>query len=218
VCWRGGSILNQLVIGLLPAKCVQRAVGLLADAFRNDPIFCFHFPDPQLRRKVLELFFSDVVQTHMRFNHVYAAFDGEEVVGAAVWRPPGAAVSGLLAQIRGLIMRYRLLALSPRIGKMLLQGFAKLEATHPSMPHWYLFFIGIDAERRGHGLGDQLMAPVLWAADGDGMPCYLETPFPQTLPFYRKLGYEVVGEPRPFAGAPQLWAMKREPAPRLRAD
>ena len=210
--------MNQLVIGLLPAKCVQRAVGLLVDAFRNDPIFCFHFPDPQLRGKVLELFFSDVVQAHMRFNHVYAAFDGEEVVGAAVWRPPGSAVSGLLAQIRGLIMRYRLLALSPRIGKMLLQGFAKLETTHPSMPHWYLFFIGIDAERRGHGLGYQLMAPVLRVADGDRVPCYLETPFPQTIPFYRKLGYEVVGEPRPFAGAPQLWAMKREPAPRSRAE
>jgi GNAT superfamily N-acetyltransferase len=191
---------------------------LLADAFRDDPIFCFCFPDPRLRRKVLELFFSDVVQAHMRFNHVYAAFDGEALVGAAVWRPPGAAVTGLLAQIRGLITRYRLLALSPRIGKMLLQGFAKLETTHPNTPHWYLFFIGIDAERRGHGLGARLMAPVLQAADGDGMPCYLETPFPQTLPFYRQLGYEVVGEPRPFAGAPQLWALKREPTPRLRVN
>jgi GNAT superfamily N-acetyltransferase len=211
-------ILNQLVIDLLPAKCVRRAVGLLADAFRDDPIFCFHFPDPRLRRKVLELFFGDVVRAHMRFNHVYAAFDGEELVGAAVWRPPGAAVTGLLAQIRGLITRYRLLALSPRIGKMLLQGFAKLETTHPSTPHWYLFFIGIDAERRGHGLGARLMAPVLQAADGDDTPCYLETPFPQTLPFYRKLGYEVVGEPRPFAGAPQLWAMKREPTPQLRVN
>jgi GNAT superfamily N-acetyltransferase len=210
--------LNRLVIGLLPAKCVHRAVGLLADAFCNDPVFCFHFPDPRLRRNVLELFFGDVVRAHMRFRHVYAAFDGEALVGAAVWRPPGAAVTGLLAQIRGMITRYRLLALSPRIGKMLLQGFAQLETMHPSTPHWYLFFIGIDAERRGHGLGARLMAPVLQTADGDGMPCYLETPFPQTLPFYCKLGYEVVGEPRPFADAPQLWAMKREPAPRLRTD
>jgi len=82
----------------------------------------------------------------------------------------------------------------------------------------YLFYIGIDAERRGHGLGARLMAPVLQAADVEDIPCYLETPFPQTLPFYRNLGYEVVGEPRPFAGAPQLWAMKREPTPRSRAN
>jgi hypothetical protein len=97
-----------------------------------------------------------------------------------------ATVTGLLAQIFGLITRYRLLARSPRIGKMLLQGFAKLETTHPRTPHWYLFFIGIDAERRGHGPGARFMAPVLQAADGNGMHCYLETPFLQTLPFYHK--------------------------------
>jgi hypothetical protein len=123
--------LNQLVIGLLPAKCIRRAVSLLADAFRNDPIFCFHFADPRLRRKVLKLFFSDVVRAHMRFNHVYAAFDGEELLGAAVWRPPGAAVTSLLSLIRGLITPFRLLAISPRIGKMLLQGFAV------SLLHWH---------------------------------------------------------------------------------
>lgn len=210
--------MSQLVIGLLPAKRIRGAVSLLADAFRDDPIFCFHFPDLQLRRKVLELFFGDVVRAHMQFNRVHAAFDGEELVGVAVWRPPGAAVTGLLAQIRGLITRYRLLALSPSIGKMLLQGFAKLETTHPRTPHWYLFFIGIDAGRRGHGLGAALMTPVLQAADSDGMPCYLETPFLKTLPFYCKLGYEVVGEPRPFADAPQLWAMKREPTLRYRTN
>lgn len=210
--------MDQLVVGLLPAKCVRGAVSMLADAFRDDPIFCFHFPDPGLRRKVLELFFGDVVCAHMRFNYVYAAFDGEALIGAAVWRPPYAAVSGLSARIRGLITRYRLLALSPRVGKRLLQGFARLETTHPDNPHWYLFFIGIDSQRRGHGVGARLMAPVLQAADAEEIPCYLETPFPQTLPFYRKLGYEVISEPRPFTGAPQLWAMRREPMPRLSAD
>jgi ribosomal protein S18 acetylase RimI-like enzyme len=206
-----GLILDQLDIGLLPARYVRAAIGLLADAFQDDPIFCFHFPALRLRRKVLELFFGDVVRAHMPFNHVYAAFAGEALVGAAVWRPPNAAVSGLPAQLRGLITRYRLLALSPRVGKRLLRGFEQLEATHPDIPHWYLFFIGIDLACRGHGIGGKLMAPVLRAADAGAMPCYLETPFPQTLPFYRQLGYEVFSEPRPFAGAPQLWAMRRDP-------
>lgn len=204
-------MMGQLVIDLLPAKYVRSAIGLLADAFRDDPIFCFHFPDPRTRRRVLELFFGDVVRTHMRFNHVYAAFDGQALIGAAVWRPSSAAASGIQVQLRGLITRWRLFALSPRVGKMLLQGFANLEATHPDAPHWYLFFIGTDSRRRGQGIGAQLMAPVLQAADASNTPCYLETPFPQTLPFYRKLGYEVTSEPRPFTGAPQLWAMVRMP-------
>ena len=136
--------------------------------------------------------------------------EGHAVIGTAVWRPPHAAVTGIRAQLRGLLTRWRLLALSPRVGTMLLQGFANLEAIHPEAPHWYLFFIGIDSRWRGQGIGAQLMAPVLQAADVGKMPCYLETPFPQTLPFYRKLGYEVTSEPRPFTGAPQLWAMMRK--------
>lgn len=209
--------MDQSDIGLLPARHVHAAIGLLADAFQDDPIFCFHFPDPGLRTKVLELFFGDVVRAHLRFNHVYAAFAGAALIGAAVWRPPSAAVTGLSDHLRELITRYRLLALSPRAGKKLLEGFARLETTHPDTPHWYLFFIGVDRRQRGHGIGARLMAPALQAADAGEMPCYLETPFPQTLPFYRKLGYEVIGEPRPFSGAPQLWAMKREPMPRRSA-
>ena len=203
--------MDQIVIHPLPTKYVRSAVDLLADAFKDDPIFCLHFPDPSLRRKVFGLFFGDVVRAHMRFNHVYGGFDGERLIGAAVWRPPNAIVVGLGARLRALITRYRVLALSPHLGTMLLEGFARLEETHPAKPHWYLFFIGIDSNLRGHNIGARLMAPVLKAADVALEPCYLETPFPKTLPFYRKLGYEVTGEPRPFAGAPQLWAMTRKP-------
>jgi hypothetical protein len=81
-------------------------------------------------------------QCRTRFNHVYAALEGHALIGTAVWRPPHAAVTGIRAQLRGLLTRWRLLALSPRVGTMLLQGFANLEATHPDAPHWYLFFIG----------------------------------------------------------------------------
>ncbi|MGZ5828025.1 MAG: GNAT family N-acetyltransferase [Xanthobacteraceae bacterium] len=205
--------MDQIIIELLPTKSIQGAVDLLAVAFKDDPIFCFHFPDPSLRRKVFELFFGDVVRAHIQFGHVYGAFDGKRLIGAAVWRPPNAVVAGMGAQLRTLITRYRVLALSPRLGKMLLKGFAGLEQTHPRHPHWYLFFIGVDSSLRGRNIGAQLMAPVHEAAEAAELPCYLETPFRQTLPFYRRLRYEVTSEPRPFEGAPQLWAMTRKPRP-----
>jgi uncharacterized protein YcbX len=80
------------------------------------------------------------------------------------------------------------------------------------LPAWYAQ-LGpdiIDSGLRGRNIGAQLMAPVLKAADAAMLPCYLETPFSQTLPFYRKLGYEATSEPRPFTGAPQLWATTRK--------
>jgi ribosomal protein S18 acetylase RimI-like enzyme len=206
-------VVDRISIEPLPAAHVRSAVTVLKEAFRDDPIFCFHFPDPGLRGKVLGIFFSDVVRAHLRFNHVYGAFVNGLLIGAAVWRPPNVAVTGMRAHLRGLVSRYRLLALSPHVAKMLLRGFAALEATHPGTPHWYLFFIGLGAQQRGRGIGARLMAPVLEVADSTGILCYLETPFPQTLPFYRGLGYEVTSEPRPFAAAPQLWAMTRKPRP-----
>jgi GNAT superfamily N-acetyltransferase len=207
----GKTVLDTISIGMLPTGQVDGVIAILKDAFLDDPIFRFHFPNPQLRRKVLGIFFGDVIRAHTRFVHVYAAFDRGRLIGVAVWRPPGIHVTGLWAHLRGALTRYRLLALSPRAAQKLLRGFAALETTHPNCPHWYLFFVGVEARQRGRGIGAQLMAPVLQVADTTGIPCYLETPFPQTLPFYRALGYEITSEPRPFAGAPQLWAMTRAP-------
>jgi hypothetical protein len=39
-----GGIMDQIVTDELPAKRVGAAIELLADAFLEDPIFCFHFP------------------------------------------------------------------------------------------------------------------------------------------------------------------------------
>jgi hypothetical protein len=52
---------------------------------------------------------------------------------------------------------------------------------------------------------------VLEQADRDGRPCYLETPFPDTRAFYRKLGFADTAEVRPVAEAPPIWTMTRRP-------
>jgi hypothetical protein len=52
---------------------------------------------------------------------------------------------------------------------------------------------------------------VLEQADHNGQLCYLETPFPDTRAFYRKLRFNETAELRPVAGAPPIWTMTREP-------
>jgi GNAT superfamily N-acetyltransferase len=205
---------GAIIVEHLPMSRVDEAIIVLCNAFREDPIFNFYFPDPTMRAKVLRIFFNNVIHEHMRFRHVYAAMLEGRVVGAAVWRPPDATASTLPDRIRELHARCRLIILSRTAASKLAQGFERLEAAHPSLAHWYLFFIGLSPELRGSGLGARLMAPVLDAADATSSICYLETPFSQTLPFYRGLGYEVSSEPRPFPGAPQLWAMTRTPKPK----
>jgi GNAT superfamily N-acetyltransferase len=205
---------EPIIIEHLQISRVHEAEAVLCDAFRDDPIFRFYFPDPIMRAKVLRLFFNNVIRAHMRFSHVYAAMQEDRIVGAAVWRTPDATANTLRDRLREFVTHRRLAAISRGAASGLSRGFASLEAAHPNVPHWYLFFIGLNSKLRGLGLGARLMAPVLAAADAANSICYLETPFSQTLPFYRDLGYEVSGEPRAFAGAPQLWAMTRRPKPK----
>ena len=65
---------------------------------------------------------------------------------------------------------------------------------------------------QSRGIGARLLAPVHERADAERVPCYLETPFARTHPFYERLGYRVQEELKPLAttDAP-LWTMLREP-------
>jgi ribosomal protein S18 acetylase RimI-like enzyme len=102
--------------------------------------------------------------------------------------------------------------LFPRASSRLLDGFAVLAEHHPQLPHWYLAFVGIEPSAQGRGAGGALLRPVLARADEDRTTCYLETPFPATLTFYRRLGFEVTAELKPVAGAPPVWTMTRSPS------
>ena len=70
-----------------------------------------------------------------------------------------------------------------------------MDDLHPTYPHWYLPWLAVDPARQGHGLGAarswRNASPEL---DADGMPAYLETPNPRTVPFYERHGFEVTGE------------------------
>lgn len=102
-------------------------------------------------------------------------------------------------------------ALCPRGAAALGAGFRQLSHLRPSEPHWYLAFVGVEPTHQGKGLGAAILAPALALADDQQRLCYLETPFPRTHSFYRRLGFEMTGEHRPFAAAPPIWTFTRQP-------
>jgi GNAT superfamily N-acetyltransferase len=69
----------------------------------------------------------------------------------------------------------------------------QMDAAHPVFPHWYLPWFGVDARLQGAGLGGALLARSLQAVDETGLPAYLETPNPRTIPFYERHGFRVTG-------------------------
>ena len=77
-------------------------------------------------------------------------------------------------------------------------------------PHWYLMLIAVDPPAQGRGLGAALLQPQLEDADGQRLPCYLETGVESNLGFFQKHGFAVSGhDTLPFG--PKVWGMLRQP-------
>jgi GNAT superfamily N-acetyltransferase len=190
----------------------RRASVLLAGAFADDP-FIGHFLRGRRRRELaLPPFFRAVLHELLPAGAVQA-LDAEGVlVAVAAWVPPGGPMRSWRSQSRARVAGFQLRALFPRASPRLLAGFAALAQRHPPVPHWYLAFVGVDPRWQRHGLGKTLLTRTLSQADAAGIPCYLETPFPDTRAFYRRLGFVESGQVHPVAGAPPIWTMTRSPA------
>lgn len=68
--------------------------------------------------------------------------------------------------------------------------------------------VGVDPAFQGHGYGKALLQPVLERAGREGASVYLETAQPKNVPFYEKLGFDLVRElVEPTSGL-NLWTFR----------
>jgi hypothetical protein len=70
---------------------------------------------------------------------------------------------------------------------------------------------GARATAQGSDLGGEVLHDSLKAVDESGLPAYLETPNPRTIPFYERHGLRVTGSTR-TKDCPVITFMLREPA------
>jgi GNAT superfamily N-acetyltransferase len=190
---------------------VAAAASLLARAFAADPFIGHFMADQRRRRLALPPFFAAVLQELIGSQGVYVSEHDGGVVGVAAWLPPEPKTPTRDARLRARLAATQVRLLFPRAAPRVRSGFETLAADHPGDPHWYLAFVGIEPDQQGRGLGRQLLDPVLEQADREHRVCYLETPFPDTRAFYRKLRFIDTAELRPVAGAPPIWTMTRQP-------
>jgi ribosomal protein S18 acetylase RimI-like enzyme len=177
--------------------------AITAEAFAEDPVNLWIFGNTG---PMADVFGSLARSVYLKrgFCHV----SGDE--GATMWshssanREPGPIA---MLELVSSIMRKGTKGAAKR-------GMAAAETMareHPSTPHLYLFTIGTRKAARGKGLGKRLLAPVLAAADRDGLPCYLENSNPANMGFYRAHGFERMKVFAAGPGGPPLEAMWREP-------
>lgn len=184
----------------------------LARAFHRDPVFDFLVPDVLGQARAALTFLGSVVADARPFGEIWVARDGPIVVGAAAWLPPGRYPRGIL---RNAVSTARDIRSAHRLGRRVFLGmrlYAEIDRAHHRLrePHWYLAVLGCDPGWQRRGVGTALVRPVLERADHEQVTAYLETQRPENVPWYRRLGFEVVGELRP-PGCPTMWAMRRDP-------
>lgn len=159
-----------------------RVISTLVSAFIEDPVERWLFADPLQYLTHFPAFvaaFGGAAFAH-RTAWMFANF-----AAVALWIPPGARLAA------GPIIAALSDGVPPEQHADMFAVLEQMDAAHPTSPHWYLPWLGVDPARRGTGLGGELLEQCLAIVDADRLPAYLETPNPRTISFYERHGFEV---------------------------
>jgi GNAT superfamily N-acetyltransferase len=186
---------------------VKRLAAVLARAFYDDPPLVWMLPNPATRLARITVMFASVIGIEsLHLGGVDVASDGEDIVGGAVWLPPGHWVPGFREQMRALPS----LTWAVRSAPVRAFWFGRvLEDAHPGEPHWYLKTIGVDPARQGRGAAGLLLRSGLERCDRDRRPAYLEASTPGGVPIYERFGFRRTRDLVLPRGGPVLTAMWR---------
>ena len=179
---------------------------VLATAFATDPMMTFMVPAERHLDRLVRLF---AMEAALAAEHIQVAVDDAQIVGAAVWEPPGARRPGVLTALRTFPDLVRIFGTS-----LLAAGrsFRVISRAHPTRPpHWYLQTLG--ALHPGRGVGGALLRDGLARADAARLPVFLESSSPTNVPLYQRYGFHQIGETVLPGGGPTLVPMWRGPAP-----
>ncbi|MFD5584978.1 GNAT family N-acetyltransferase [Streptomyces sp. NPDC057413] len=182
----------------------ELVVHLLDEAFADDPVSAWVFPDEEYRRRVhhrLMAAFTDVV---LEGGWIDLAEDG---TACALWL---SVPEGEHEDEEGPAELRR--AVDPANERV--ERIGRLTAgIHPTdRAHAYLWMIGVAPDRQGAGLGTALVEHVLERCDRDGVPAYLEASNARSRALYERLGFAVLPDRvLDLPDGPRMWPMWREP-------
>jgi len=173
----------------------ERAGQVLGQAFYDTTQWSAVIPDDRIRLSKLQQMFVGTLKTAAVAGGVTERTAGFEAI--AVWMPPGRSF-GFWPMVRSGFASARFAVTPPFLNlrdmtSMLFQFEGEHKRRMPD-PHWYLMALGVAPEWQGQGLGSVLVRHGVERAGAEDMPVYLETETGPNVPFYRKLGFELIDE------------------------
>ncbi len=179
--------------------------AMLTRAFADDPLMQWIYQDEATRTAHATEWFAQSLRQGLARGHTYTIDGGR---GAAIWSPPDVP---MFDDADGVAL-YELF--TSQLGERAMptmEGLMEISASHPhDRPHFYLFIIGVEPDRRGKGLASTLIADVLERCDRQGLGAYLESSSPANVPLYERHGFRVTAEVT-LPDGPTVRPMWRDP-------
>lgn len=163
--------------------------GSLVDAFAEDPMMAWIYPDPETRQQLLPGFMRLILEGGLTHGHVYTIGSN---IGGAVWGAPDVNLldDDAVGRLFGLLGEQ----LGPRAAEVG-AGLVSIGEHHPhEQPHFYLLLLGTARSAQSKGVGSALVREVLDRCDRQGFGAYLESSNPRNVPFYERHGFRAVAE------------------------
>jgi ribosomal protein S18 acetylase RimI-like enzyme len=197
---------------LLEPSQKGQAAETLAQAFRNDPMYAYVFPEIADRLRYTRRMAEALITCSLRYGQVYTT---PALTGVACWLQPGQTEMNLWRSLRTGFALERAVIAFPKEARERMLGIVghmdKLRKQAMQRPYWYLWIIGVRPDSQGQGIGSSLLRPVLRQADASSLPCYLETETESNVAFYDKRGFTVAAAQQVAGQGLRLWTMIREP-------
>jgi GNAT superfamily N-acetyltransferase len=198
-------------VRLQPSQ-VDEAAAMLGRAFMSDPPLIYGIPDPTERARMLPALFRANLRCALAIGEVWTT--PGSVRGVAMWLPPEHPIATDEDMERAGVSEM-IEAWGPENMARVQRIGSAVEKAHQAAldgPTWSLFFLGVEPENQGKGIGHALVRLIYPRADTAGAACYLDTFEPRNPAKYRRMGFVHVDEAVVPDTDLRLWVMKRYPA------
>ncbi|NHJ26031.1 MAG: N-acetyltransferase [Candidatus Lokiarchaeota archaeon] len=197
----------------LTPEYVDQACKVAGEAFQDDPIMIFVYPDKNERKYKATYGFYMIYNYGIKYGLAYAT--SENLEGITIWLPPNKVYPSTWNMMRhGGFYTMRKVGLKLKALKRTMAVFKYEEERHKELApydHWYFQNIAVKPEEQGKGYGGLLINTMLKTIESEGLPIYVETNTEKSVSIYQKYEFEVLEHGIiPETDVP-LWCMLRKP-------
>lgn len=190
------------------AADLPHVVDLLVQAFDRDPLVTYICRDDARRADAVRTFFTMSSRMSLANGMLFMTPDRSCVLTGA---RPGQQRMHPVKRMLALPIFARMTGWR-RLGKVM-GALSELQSWHPTEPHYYFIHLATDPSRRSAGVATRLHEEALEEVDRAGLLAYGETSVVERIPFYKRLGFDVIGERHLAGDGPRVISLLRKPQP-----